>query len=111
MSINFPQIFQKVSLSDTNLIENLLGKRIELNGYSGTIRYSGPLKHKNDNDVWVGIDWDDKSRGKHNGTVESTFYFNCNYSIHDISVLTFDDLRSSLLEIKNLNKTKDNKNN
>lgn len=111
MSINFPQIFQKVSLSDTNLIENLLGKRIELNGYSGTIRYSGPLKHKKDNDVWVGIDWDDKSRGKHNGTVENTLYFSCNYSIHDISVLAFDDLRASLLEIKNINKTNGNKSN
>ena len=52
MSVNFPQIFSNVSLNDQNSIQSLMGKRIELNGYSGVIKYSGPLKHKKDNDVW-----------------------------------------------------------
>lgn len=43
----------------------------------GTIRYEGPLLHKESdpNDIWLGIEWDDPSRGRHSGTVEDTIYF------------------------------------
>ena len=107
MSVNFPQIFPNVSFEDQNSIQSLIGKRIELNGYSGVIKYSGPLKHKKDNDVWVGIDWDDKTRGKHHGTVENINYFNCEHSIHDITVLSYEDIKNVILELKNSKKSSD----
>ena len=41
----------------------------DIEGYRGTIRYIGPVAAaKNANDVWYGIEWDDKSRGKHDGS-------------------------------------------
>ena len=42
-----------------------LGDRIECDGYYGTVRFIGqvpPTKGE-----WLGIEWDDSSRGKHNG--------------------------------------------
>ena len=38
----------------------------------------GPLKHKkdcNEKEIWLGLEWEDKARGKHNGTVEGFEYF------------------------------------
>lgn len=66
---------------DLSQIGNIIGKRVEVSGYIGTIRYYGPLIHpsakKDSGQKWLGIEWDDKERGKHNGTVEQTFYFDC----------------------------------
>lgn len=48
-----------------------LNQRVLVEGFVGTIRYIGPLKHDpsaNDT-IYVGIEWDDEYRGKHNGTV------------------------------------------
>ena len=57
--------------------QKLFGNRIELNGYLGTIKYIGKLQHKNEtnSELWLGIEWDDESRGKHNGLVENFKYF------------------------------------
>ena len=39
-------------------------------GDKGTVRYIGPVvTSKKAEDVWVGIEWDDATRGKHNGAV------------------------------------------
>lgn len=50
-----------------------IGDRIECNGQFGTIRYIGPVEGYPDN--WLGIDWDNPERGKHNGTVKGKQYF------------------------------------
>lgn len=68
---NFPKIF--IKNNENNVIS--LDSRIELNGSTGTVKYIGPLIHKKDNDLWVGISWDEVTRGKHNGTVEGFEYF------------------------------------
>lgn len=50
-----------------------IGKRIECGGYYGTIKYIGPVVgHEG---IWLGIDWDDSDRGKHNGSVNNLLYF------------------------------------
>ena len=70
--------YPKINLQPTDDISNLLGKRVELNEKTATIKYVGPLKHKkeaNEKEIWLGLEWDDKSRGKHNGTVEGYEYF------------------------------------
>jgi hypothetical protein len=59
-----------------------LTKRVSIEGNRATIKYAGPLLHpvtgqlalKKD-DLWFGIEWDNTSRGKHNGTVSGTTYF------------------------------------
>ncbi|CAI5999653.1 unnamed protein product [Closterium sp. NIES-65] len=41
----------------------------------GTVRYVGPVDgHKGE---WVGVEWDDPSRGKHDGVVTGKRYFHC----------------------------------
>ena len=70
--------YPKINLQPTDDTSNLLGKRVELNEKTATIKYIGPLKHKKDakeTEIWFGLEWDDKNRGKHNGTVEGYEYF------------------------------------
>ncbi len=51
------------------------------NNSSGTVRYFGELKHQGkpqgSNELWIGIEWDEANRGKHNGTVNGYTYFSC----------------------------------
>ena len=70
--------YPKINLSSSSDVSNLLGKRVELNEKTAKIKYVGPLKHKKDykeNEIWLGLEWEDKTRGKHNGTVEGFEYF------------------------------------
>lgn len=41
----------------------------------GTVRYCGPVAGKEGS--WLGIEWDDPLRGKHDGRHEATRYFTC----------------------------------
>ncbi|SJX61462.1 related to PAC2-microtubule effector required for tubulin heterodimer formation [Sporisorium reilianum f. sp. reilianum] len=51
-----------------------VGKRISLGPHKGTIRYRGPVPPSNGE--WLGIEWDDPTRGKHDGTsADGTRYF------------------------------------
>jgi len=50
-----------------------ISSRIECDGYRGTLKYVGPVG--NTKGEWLGIDWDDSTRGKHNGTYEGIVYF------------------------------------
>ena len=59
--------------------ENLVGRRIEYQGDHGTVKYHGPLKHHDEKQdpkqIWLGVQWDDPTRGRHNGTVKGVQYF------------------------------------
>lgn len=50
-----------------------LGDRIIYDGHFATVRYIGEVT--NTKDSWIGVEWDDPSRGKHNGTHEGKQYF------------------------------------
>jgi len=68
------------SAQDDISLEDALERRVEINNYYGTVKYAGELKHEerpmdSKGQVWVGVEWDDPSRGKHNGTVNSYTYF------------------------------------
>ncbi|XP_070524067.1 tubulin-specific chaperone E-like isoform X2 [Cardiocondyla obscurior] len=52
--------------------------RIECDGYRGTLKYVGTVG--NTKGEWLGIDWDDSTRGKHNGTYEGVEYFQARHS-------------------------------
>lgn len=51
----------------------VVGKRISLGSHRGTIRYVGPVPPSSGE--WLGVEWDDSSRGKHDGTSGGTRYF------------------------------------
>ncbi|KAG0304427.1 hypothetical protein BGZ98_005519 [Dissophora globulifera] len=52
-----------------------VGQRVESGHVRGTVRYVGevpPTKGE-----WIGVEWDDKERGKHSGEHNGTQYFSC----------------------------------
>lgn len=51
------------------------GSRIEVSGSRGFVRFLGVLPGRGDGVVWVGVDWDEPSRGKHDGTVDGVRRF------------------------------------
>uniref|UniRef100_A0A914C636 CAP-Gly domain-containing protein n=1 Tax=Acrobeloides nanus TaxID=290746 RepID=A0A914C636_9BILA len=50
-----------------------IGSRVDVNGHKGKLKYIGTVQGYNGE--WIGIDWDDPMRGKHNGTVNGVKYF------------------------------------
>ena len=74
--------------------EKILGRRIENLKEISTVKYVGPLKHQTDradaDQVWLGIQWDNPERGKHNGTVEGYQYFICDDGLNSGSLLKHD---------------------
>lgn len=55
--------------------EHYVGERLSLRGQICTIHYIGPVGDKSG--TWLGVEWDDPIRGKHNGTHDGVEYFNC----------------------------------
>lgn len=51
------------------------GTRVSLSGSIGTIRYTGSVN--NTTGLWLGIEWDDAQRGKHDGVKDGKRYFDC----------------------------------
>ncbi|TKA25763.1 hypothetical protein B0A50_05860 [Salinomyces thailandicus] len=60
-----------------------IGQRLSLKGQLCTIRYIGPVADKPGE--WLGVEWDDSARGKHNGTHNNISYFTCTYSFPQIN--------------------------
>lgn len=53
------------------------GSRIRYAGAVGTVRYLGPVHNTPGN--WLGVEWDDPKRGKHDGVKDGKRYFSCRY--------------------------------
>ncbi|KAJ7766787.1 hypothetical protein B0H16DRAFT_1309252 [Mycena metata] len=51
------------------------GTRLNLAGHVGTIRFVGNVD--NTSGVWLGVEWDDPKRGKHDGVKDGKRYFTC----------------------------------
>ncbi|KAM7345693.1 tubulin-binding cofactor E [Cochliomyia hominivorax] len=66
-----------VGILDDTCLRYPLGTRIKIGDNYGTVRYVGEVTgHQG---TWLGIEWDDPKRGKHNGTLDGKHYF---YSMH-----------------------------
>lgn len=61
------------SETDTICIE----QRVEVAGYHGTVMYIGEVPPAKG--VWLGVDWDDHSRGKHDGVYHGIRYFTASH--------------------------------
>jgi len=66
-----------------------IGKRVDVDGFKATIKYAGPLIHevkgalaKKKDQMWYGIEWDQKERGKNNGIIGGIEYF----KVKDVNV-------------------------
>lgn len=59
--------------------EDYINARVELSDFTGVVKYCGKLQHTkkgklmDDGEIWLGIVWDDHTRGKHNGIVEGKY--------------------------------------
>jgi hypothetical protein len=62
---------QKVMLEMTPYV----GQRLSLKKQTCTVRYIGAVADKNGE--WLGVEWEDASRGKHDGTHDGVSYFKC----------------------------------
>ena len=51
------------------------GQRLSYSGALCTIRYIGPVKGTKGE--WLGVEWDDTSKGKHSGVHAGVKYFAC----------------------------------
>ncbi|XP_062980427.1 tubulin-specific chaperone E [Elgaria multicarinata webbii] len=54
-----------------------VGRRILSNGDFGTVLYVGSVPPTTG--IWLGVEWDDHHRGKHNGSHEGIQYFKCRH--------------------------------
>ena len=56
-----------------------IGTRILLSGYIGTIKFVGPVHGTAG--TWLGVEWDDPQRGKHDGAKDGVQYFVCTWVV------------------------------
>lgn len=55
--------------------EPQVGDRVRILKDAATVRYIGPVV--NQEGTWIGVEWDDVSRGKHDGSTGGVKYFSC----------------------------------
>jgi tubulin-specific chaperone E len=51
----------------------MIGQRVAVGPDRGTVRFRGQI----DGTEWLGVEWDNPERGKHDGTHKGTRYFSC----------------------------------
>lgn len=56
-----------------------VGDRIQVDQDVATVRYIGPVDDTEGD--WLGVEWDDATRGKHSGEKDGKSYFACRYLI------------------------------
>jgi tubulin-specific chaperone E len=54
-----------------------IGQRISYNGALCTVRYVGTVEGTSG--TWLGVEWDDGTRGKHDGSHKGVRYFSCRF--------------------------------
>jgi tubulin-specific chaperone E len=52
-----------------------VGQRVSFQSALCTVRYIGAVESTDK--IWLGVEWDDPTRGKHNGELKGVRYFEC----------------------------------
>ncbi|KAJ6664663.1 hypothetical protein lerEdw1_006236 [Lerista edwardsae] len=63
----------------TNIPPDAVGRRILCNGEYGTVLYVGSVPPTTG--LWLGVEWDNSQRGKHDGSHEGVQYFKCRHPL------------------------------
>ncbi|XP_066473109.1 tubulin-specific chaperone E isoform X2 [Tiliqua scincoides] len=63
----------------TSIPPDAVGRRILCNGEYGTVLYVGSVPPTTG--LWLGVEWDNSQRGKHNGSHEGIQYFKCRHPL------------------------------
>lgn len=64
-----------------------VGQRVSFGSALCTVRYIGPVEGTGEEKEWLGVEWDDPTRGKHNGEHKGRKYFTCMHRKMVISLL------------------------
>ncbi|XP_060047939.1 tubulin-specific chaperone E isoform X2 [Erinaceus europaeus] len=64
-------------IMNETLALDVIGRRVEVNGHRATVRFSGIVPPVEG--LWLGVEWDNPERGKHDGSYEGTVYFKCRH--------------------------------
>jgi dynactin complex subunit len=59
-------------------VEFYIGKRLSYDGRLCTVRYYGEVQGTKGE--WLGVEWDDPTRGKHAGEHQGVKYFECKHT-------------------------------
>ncbi|KAM8813672.1 tubulin-specific chaperone E isoform 4-T4 [Rhynchonycteris naso] len=59
------------------LTSDVIGRRVEVNGEHATVRFYGTVPPVAG--LWLGVEWDNPERGKHDGSHDGTRYFQCRH--------------------------------
>ncbi|XP_046907060.1 tubulin-specific chaperone E isoform X2 [Hypomesus transpacificus] len=62
---------------DDGLPSDAVGSRVSCDGERGTVRFVGTVPPTTG--LWLGVEWDNPERGKHDGTHEGIHYFTCRH--------------------------------
>jgi hypothetical protein len=73
-----PRLPQGTDANKHHAMSYHVGQRLSFDSYICTIRYIGPVEGTKDTDkTWLGVEWDDPRRGKHDGVHNGKRYFTC----------------------------------
>jgi len=72
-------ILLEFSLDMSGVAKFYAGKRLSFGGDLCTVRFIGEVQDTRGE--WLGVEWDDPSRGKHDGSVKGVKYFQCMASL------------------------------
>ena len=56
-------------------MQNHPGQRLAFQGDRCTVRYVGKIEGRDG--FWLGVEWDNDQKGKHDGAVKGRQYFHC----------------------------------
>uniref|UniRef100_H0WW96 Tubulin-specific chaperone E n=2 Tax=Otolemur garnettii TaxID=30611 RepID=H0WW96_OTOGA len=63
--------------ANDTLTSDVIGQRVEVNGEYATVRFLGLVPPVAG--CWLGVEWDNPERGKHDGSHKGTAYFKCSH--------------------------------
>ncbi|KAL7404041.1 hypothetical protein ABVT39_008825 [Epinephelus coioides] len=66
-----------VDQTEPEVPEDAVGRRVSCDGERATVRYVGAVPPTTG--LWLGVEWDNPERGKHDGSHEGVQYFTCRH--------------------------------
>lgn len=76
-STRLPRTVSICAIQHAMSLEYHVGQRISLRGSRCTVRYIGTVEGADQDKTWLGVEWDEPTRGKHNGEHLGKRYFKC----------------------------------